>query len=851
MLSLKTKITGAFALAVILTVLLLGGLSHLLLVQTLTEVQQQEMHQFARSTVKDLSQFLHHHEEIMARMDTRDYHSKRGDLPLAKHFSRFTEEFPVLIYLDRAGEEKLRLVRGSIALPMQNWSSHELFRKAMASPNQVVYSRAELCPDLGEPVVWMAVARFGYFGDEFFGILVGGIPLSAFSAVCSQESSGNCCDILIIDDNGQLLHHPEGPGLLHPLGGSAAAARQLLRQTPMEQGFARATLQGRDVFVAYEPLQPLGWSVVAQLPHEEFMAAPKRLRTLTLAICLSILAAGCLVSHLFSQRLTTAIDQLIAQTGHVAGGDFSRRVETGSGDELSRLAAAFNTMTETLQATTQARDSVDEILQSIIDPLIVADADGRLVKVNASAVRLFGHTEKELLGQTLSSLFGAGETVARQGELFRLLGLGPVSNLETRVITREGHAVPVLLSCSLCGSGSGQGPAGVVGIIKDITERKRVAEERSRALAEAEAARDRIDAMLRSVAEALVVTDLEQRLLLMNPAAEQLLGIGLEDALGRPLRTVIKVPGLRDHLLAALPGPQEQLKELEVFDHGRRENRILQATTAAVKNREGKKSGYITSLRDVTEERLVERLKNEFISTAAHELRTPLTSVMGYAELLLKPEDFGGFTREQQQEFLGEIYEKTEVLARIVGDLLDIARIESGQAVPLDRVECSLDRSIAKVVRHYQVHHPDHRLEVHLEAAEGHRVLADENKMVQVLENLVSNAVKYSPRGSRVAVTSRVVDAGYLILVEDEGIGMSADQVRRIFDKFYRVDASDTAVGGLGLGMSIVRNIVEAHDGTIEVDSTPGQGTRVRVILPLSASSSRIWESEAAAASRS
>ncbi|WP_305042310.1 ABC transporter substrate-binding protein [Geoalkalibacter sp.] len=231
--------------------------------------------------------------------------------------------------------------------------------------------------------------------------------------------------------------------------------------------------------------------------------------------------------------------------------------------------------------------------------------------------------------------------------------------------------------------------------------------------------------------------------------------------------------------------------------------------------------------------RKLDQMKTEFISIAAHELRTPLTSVIGYADCLLDPLIAGGLNEERRREFLLEIRAKGEALALIIDELLDISRIERGEPLKMQRAPCDPAALIAKVVGTFQMHAPGHRFETRLESIAPAVLWADAGRLVQVFENLVSNAVKYSPEGSRIRLESRREGDTYEAWVRDEGIGMTPEQIERIFDKFYRADTSNTAIGGLGLGMSIVQQIVKAHGGTIEVRSAPGAGTQVRLTLPL------------------
>jgi signal transduction histidine kinase len=235
----------------------------------------------------------------------------------------------------------------------------------------------------------------------------------------------------------------------------------------------------------------------------------------------------------------------------------------------------------------------------------------------------------------------------------------------------------------------------------------------------------------------------------------------------------------------------------------------------------------------VTREHELDRLKTEFFSVAAHELRTPLTSILGYLEFCLHPEDFGGFSDGQQHEFLEEINNKAELLAKLVSDLLDISRIEAGKPLPLDIRSINIERVIGKIVDQFRLQAPRHRFDIALEEGPPGAVQGDEDKLGQVLENLLSNAVKYSPEGSQIQISGGTGDSAYQVSVQDQGIGMTPEQTARIFDRFYRADFSNTAARGLGLGMSIAQQIVQRHGGAICVESEKGKGTRVAFTVPL------------------
>lgn len=250
----------------------------------------------------------------------------------------------------------------------------------------------------------------------------------------------------------------------------------------------------------------------------------------------------------------------------------------------------------------------------------------------------------------------------------------------------------------------------------------------------------------------------------------------------------------------------------------------------------------ILVIRDITTEKKAEqalvemdRIKNEFISTAAHELSTPLSAMMGYTEFLRRPEEFGTFSEEQKKDFLNEVYERGEALRRIVMDLLDISRIESGNPLPLELQQTDLAELLRSKVKLFLIGKAQSRIRLELpEKVEKTTIAMDRHRVNQVLDNLLSNAIKYSSPDQEIVLKGIERSTCWEIRVEDRGIGMSPEQVERVFDKFFRADSSDTAISGLGLGMSISKQIVDAHGGTIRVQSVVGKGTSVIFTLPFS-----------------
>ncbi len=229
--------------------------------------------------------------------------------------------------------------------------------------------------------------------------------------------------------------------------------------------------------------------------------------------------------------------------------------------------------------------------------------------------------------------------------------------------------------------------------------------------------------------------------------------------------------------------------------------------------------------------RELDRAKTEFVSVVAHELRTPLTALQGFTELLLSR----AVSPERQARYLGHLHNEAQRLGRIVAELLDLSRIETGRSLELRREPVELGELLERNVEIFAAQNQRHRFEW-TAPADLPAVPADRDAIDRILKNLISNAVKYSPNGGLVGIAARpALDRPGMveISVEDAGVGIPAAELHRIFDKYVRIPNTETvAVRGLGLGLTLVRGLVEAHGGTVEVQSLPGKGSIFRVLLP-------------------
>ena len=347
--------------------------------------------------------------------------------------------------------------------------------------------------------------------------------------------------------------------------------------------------------------------------------------------------------------------------------------------------------------------------------------------------------------------------------------------------------------------------------------------------------RSTLAAVQASMTEGLVVIDHQGRIVYFNQAAEKLLGLDPQSAQGRPVHEALGVispdfetketlDSLLEMLRTGVDGPI--IVELALLRPERCQ------LSLAVFPIPGGSADCMTGMvvRDVTQERTLERRRDAFVSIASHELRTPMTGIMGFAELLLNrdPPD------EVRREWLGRIHRDSRRLAAIVDDLLDVSRIQSGRLV-LKRGNVALrpliEEEVARVRATTGIH--EFRVEVPPDLP---GVSADEHKLAQVLANLLDNAVKYSPQGGLITVSARhdQVEQRVVTSIADQGIGIDPADQEELFASFRRISQPETeAVGGTGLGLYIVKGLVELMQGEVWVESDVGKGSTFRFSIPL------------------
>lgn len=335
----------------------------------------------------------------------------------------------------------------------------------------------------------------------------------------------------------------------------------------------------------------------------------------------------------------------------------------------------------------------------------------------------------------------------------------------------------------------------------------------------------RAELVLSEIADGIIAVDGAGTITLFNRAAESLLGSRASDVLGRKVESTDLHPEVAR--MAADCVSEKQVLTTEIRLPGLPERVI--GMRAAPFPEPGVGETALLLLHDLSEIRRHEKMQREFVSNVSHELRTPITGVRTTAEALL-----AGAKNDEAlvDRFLNTILGESDRLSMLIDDLMDIAKREAG-ITRTNKTEVNVREAMERAFVTVRPLAEQHGVEVVLSAPEDFRAYVDEIQLVQLVRNLVDNAVKYTPEGGRVNVVVARVDGGVLLTVEDTGIGIPHGEVDRIFDRFYRVDkARSRRLGGTGLGLAIVKDIVEAHGGKISVETELGKGSEFKVLLP-------------------
>lgn len=482
------------------------------------------------------------------------------------------------------------------------------------------------------------------------------------------------------------------------------------------------------------------------------------------------------------------------------------------------------------QALHESEERFRRFAEAAFEGIVISEA-GKILDVNPALVETFGYEPNQIIGKPAWEI-AAPESRER---VQNSIASKNEKAYEAVGIKRDGSAFPI----EIRGRSIALGERTIrVTAIHDLTERKQAEAELERQYEEADHARSETHAILNATSEAIVLVSPEQRFLSVNRRFVDFFGVNPDQVLGRrfseiqPL--VERVFAEPTEFAARLAGTSADTEHqfTEIVSQRWPEPRELQLYSTPVHGADGHYLGRLYVFRDVTREREVDRMKTEFVSLVSHELRTPLTSIKGFTDLILDG-DAGDIT-DEQREYLGTVKKNADRLVALINDLLDISRIESGR-IQIDKQPVSLKEIVDLVVATLapQIQQKSQTLTVTVDAGLP-PMACDRDRIIQVVTNLLSNAHKYTPYGGALYVAATREGDFVRVAVTDNGSGISLEDQKKLFTKFYRVDSSLTRqVGGTGLGLSIVKSIVELHGGRVAVESEIGKGSTFSFTVPI------------------
>ena len=642
----------------------------------------------------------------------------------------------------------------------------------------------------------------------------------------------------LLDENGDVIYQTSG---------SALATSAGLRGT--QPSFSNGTaLDGTRELIYYQPAEGGSWAVVLTIPASQVQQLALNI-ALPMFIMILVLAVLAIVFLRVGLRVITgSLQGLAFEAKRFAQGQLDHPLRATGVDEVGQLRGAFEQMRVSLAARLDELNRLLVVSQGVASSLEMRD----VVKPVLDAIAATGADAvyvvllPSILPETASELpsrFAVGP--ARDAYAYLDEQMLAMAQKQERIVfpnlarTREltldpkRHNPAALLAVPL------RHENRYYGVMWASYEQPRnfseadvrfaatLAGQASLAVANAqlflnvEVARRQLEAIINSTPDPVLVTDQRNRLLLANRAAGQSFDINGNQAIGQSIEKVIEQKPLVDLLLAS---SEKQSAEVLLPD-----KRTYLATASSVLA-EGRLMGRVCILRDVTSFKEIDTMKSEFVATVSHDLRSPLTLMRGYATML----DMVGELNEQQRGYVRKMVSGVENMSRLVGNLLDLGRIEVGVGLQVENVSVLdiLDRATNLL----QLQAAEKKIVLNLEIPKNlpPAIEADQALLHQAVYNLIENAIKYTPENGSITVRVRVLPNDLVFEIVDSGIGIAPDDLPHLFEKFYRGKQREArAQHGSGLGLAIVRSIAEQHRGRVWVESQLGKGSTFFLQIPL------------------
>lgn len=672
----------------------------------------------------------------------------------------------------------------------------------------------------------------------------------------------------VVDDSGWIVAHPD-PSQLNTVRTLDSAASEVITGDGTGTLFETLTQEGEHVLAYVHQVETLPLKVVLELPYVTVLDAARKAAGSLLIVQITFGLLLSIAIPVLSSRITRPLNSLAQAANRISSGDLKGEVQIAGEDEVAQLGDAFEQMRVRLQERLNDLSLLLDIAQKVsasldLDRGIVPVLEGALVETSGILARFIALRDNGKQAQ----IFSVGEASSDVGKLDRVLTSALLRRKDPLVIPdleqaqqhihvdaiRSVAAFPVRIQDATAGvlwvasEVPGAFDEAQVNFLSTLASQTAVLVENARLFQTAEGGRQRLAAILASTRDAILVVDAEERLLLSNPAAQRLLGID-RTAVGRPMADLGLPKSLRDALAVqtttarrmrryqlALPkdmrstvsgSPDEEpLPPVEVpLEDGR----TFYASVAPIKSGDSVTVGVVVVMRDITHLKELDAMKSEFVATVSHDLRAPLTFMRGYTTML----SMVGDLNDRQRDYMQRILEGIEQMNSLVGDLLDLRRVESD--VGIKQEPCRLGLIMVEAVEAVRARAMAKGIELRLEPSEGSpTVIGDRTLLRQSISNLVDNAVKYTPSGGEVNIGLDITEDTATIRVSDTGIGIAPGDQERLFEKFYRIKRRETGnVSGTGLGLALVKSIVQRHEGRVWAESVLNQGSTFYIQLPL------------------
>jgi len=663
-------------------------------------------------------------------------------------------------------------------------------------------------------------------------------------ALEALQSAGGSGAGFILDENGFIIAHPDPQYVLRPWAVNADAI-QYAENIGRGKAYEDISAAGYRVLVYVLNVEGTPYQVVLQLPFTTVLETATKISSPLLLVQISVGVLLLFAIPFFATRIIQPLNTLAEAANHIARGNLDVPVTLSGEDEVAQLGNAFEQMRVRLQARLNDLSLLLNISQSVsatldlergVPPILA----GALDETNATVARfvLLGNGERP------QRVFTVGDDDGSLVELDRAFATVLTRRRDPLVIQDLAQAkgaaptndklqsaavFPVRLQNStvaILWVGADRREAfdeARVNFLSTLASQAAVLVENARLFQAAEGGRRRLAAILASTTDAILVTDAENRLLLTNPAAQRLLALD-EATYGRPLSSLSMPEPLAHALIQGKDEPQHPAVEVPLED-----KRTFYASIAPILGSEGMTMGMVAVMRDVTHFKELDEMKSDFVATVSHDLRAPLTFIRGYATMLMMVGDLN----DKQHDYLDRILEGIDQMSALIGDLLNLRRIEAG--VGIRQEPCHLGLILVEAVDTMRARATAKGITLRLEPAEGApTVTGDRTLLRQAVSNLVDNAIKYTPASGQVSVGLGTTHQEAIIHITDTGIGIAPEDQVRLFEKFYRIKRRETGnVQGTGLGLALVKSIIERHQGRVWVESVPNRGSTFYIALPL------------------